>query len=813
MWQPLRNLRLSLRALARRPAFVLTSVATLALGIGANALIFSAVEAVLLRPLPYGGEERLVTVASQWVNFPKTWISQAEYALYRDQVESFEAIGMFGGTTVTVGGAGERPERVDAAFVTPGLLGVLGLAPALGPGFTGEPGEAETPVVMLSHELWSRRYGADPAVVGSTVQVDGEAQRVAGILPAGLVLPQELGGGRRSHVWFPGEEPPPFDSMPPNGGSHGAFGIARLAPGVSLEKARAELLALNHRFEEEGAYAKERRFRTLLTPVASEVSGAVRPVLFVLSGAVALVLLIACANLANLAFSQVLDRRRELAIRAALGAGRRRLIQLLLMESVLLALGGGVLGLVVAAAGLRLLQALAADQVPRLASATLNAPVLLFALAVSLAAAFLFGLLPALFASRRAAQDDLRQGIAAGRASRSRSLAVAAQLALTLVLVSGTGLVLRSVQGLLEVDTGFQRRSVASFSLDLPRALYAENEEVTAFYDRVLEAIGKLPRVEQVGTVRLLPLATTMGDWGVTVEGFTPAPGESTAAEWQSASPGYFDALGIPIEEGRNFTRGDDAQASLVMIVNRAFVDRFIPSGQPLGKRVRLGGRSERPWTTIVGVVADVAHTGMADRIKPRWYLPHGQFHLSTGFAPRSQTVVLKTDGDPGAVLDAVHRKVAELDPRLAVAEVRTLEEVVRGAIAGPRLSSFLLVGFSILTLILAAVGLYGVMTTTVTQRRRELGIRLALGALPREAFVLVLRQGALILGLGLLVGVPGALLAGHLFESLLFEISPQDPLTLATVSVLLTFIGLAAASLPARRAARVDPRTVLEEE
>jgi predicted permease len=460
-----------------------------------------------------------------------------------------------------------------------------------------------------------------------------------------------------------------------------------------------------------------------------------------------------------------------------------------------------------------LLQTLAADQVPRLAYAALNGPVLGFALAVSLGAAVLFGLLPALFASRRAAQDDLRQGIAAGGSAWSRSAAVAAQLALTVILVTGTGLVLRSVQGLLGVDTGFDRRSVASFNLDLPQALYPENEDVVAFYDRALAEFTALSRVREAGTVRLLPLATTMGDWGVTVEGYTPAPGESTAAEWQSASPGYFNTLGIPLEEGRNFTRGDDAQAPLVMIVNRAFVERFIPSGQPLGKKVRLGSRDERPWTTIVGVVADVAHTGMTDQIKPRWYLPHGQFHLSTGFAPRSQTVVLKTEGNPRIALEAVHRKVAELDPRLAVADVRTMEEVVQGSIAGPRLSSFLLLGFSLLALVLAVVGLYGVMTTAVTQRRRELGIRLALGALPRQAFTLVLRQGAWIVALGLAAGVPGALLATRLFESQLFGVGPWDPVTFATVPLLLAAVGLLAAYLPARRAARTDPRTVLQEE
>jgi putative ABC transport system permease protein len=821
MLQSLKDFQQSVRALARRPAFALTSMATLALAIGANALIFSAVEAVLLRPLPYGEDDRLVTVASQWVNFPKTWVSADEYALYRDQVESFAAVGAFTGASLTLGsagslgngGVGDRPERVDSAGVSPNLLKVLGLAPALGRSFSPEEAAAQADVVMLSHEIWSRRYGADPAVVGSTVEVDGTAMAVVGILPAGLVLPQELAAGSRSHVWWPLPEPAPFEGMTANGGSHGLLAVARLAPGVSLEKARAELLTLNQQFTREGAYPEEWHFRTLLTPVAEEVSGAVRPALLVLSGAVALVLLIACANLANLAFSQLLDRRRELAIRAALGAGRSRLIRLLLLESALLAAAGGVLGVAVAAVGLRLLQATAADQVPRLAEAALNLPVLVFALAVSLMAAFLFGLVPAFFASRRAAQDDLRQGITGGRQPWSRSAAVAAQLALTVILVTGTGLVVRSVESLLGTETGFDRRAVLSFNVDLPQAYYPENEAVTAFYDRALAEFRAVPGVRQAGAVRLLPLASTMGDWGITVEGYTPSPGERPAAEWQAASPGYFAALGIPVAEGRGFEAGDDAAAPLVMIVNRAFAERYLPGGGALGTRVRLGRSGERPWTTVVGVVADVAHTGVVDAVKPRWYLPHQQFHLSTGWAPRRQTVVLKTEGDPARVLDPVRRALMEMDPRLALAEVQTMEAVVRGAIAGPRLSSLLLLGFSVLALLLAAVGLYGVMAASVTQRRRELGIRLALGARPLQAFGLVLRQGARIVGLGLLVGVPGALLATRLFESLLFGIGPRDPLTFAVVPVLLAAVGFLAAYLPARRAARVDPRTVLQEE
>ncbi|MCB1033251.1 MAG: ABC transporter permease, partial [Acidobacteria bacterium] len=394
-WQ---DLRFAARNLRKRPLFAAASVLTLALGVGANTLIFSVAESSLLRPLPYAQPERLVAVWSQWVDFDKTWVSPAEYALYRDDIESLGEVGAFGQATVTLGGE-EAPERVDAVATTRNLLAVLGLSPALGREFTAEETASEADVVLLSHELWQRRYGSDPGILGTSVEIEGTPQTVVGILPAGLVLPQELSRNHRSEVWFPMAEPAPFDGLPANGGSHGWLVVARLAPGASLEAARAELAEQNRYWTADGIYTEAWKFRTLLHPVEEEVTGAVAPALKLLTAAVALLLVIACANLASLSLSRLLQRHRELAVRVALGAGRSQLSRLVLAESFLLALVGGALGLGLAALGLPFLRHLAADQIPRLAEASLNPRVLAFTLAVSLAAALLSGLLPALWAA------------------------------------------------------------------------------------------------------------------------------------------------------------------------------------------------------------------------------------------------------------------------------------------------------------------------------------------------------------------------------------------------------------------------------
>ncbi len=809
------DLRFAARTLARRPLYLVAGVLTLALAIGANSLIFSVVSSTLLAPLPYPEPERLVTVWSQWVNFPKTWVSLSEYALYRDRVASFDGVALIDPERVTLGGAGE-PERVDAVWVTPGLFEVLGVKPSRGRAFTAEEAAAEADVVMIGHELWQRRYGGDEEVIGGTVTMNGTAQQVVGIVPPGLVLPQDLSEGRRAEVWAVVAEPPEFAALDPNGGSHGWLAVARLAPEATVESARAELLAENERATADGVYTEEWRFRTLIVPAAEEVTGRVAPALRLLGGAVALLLLIACANLASLGLSHAFRRRRELAVRSALGAGGRQLGRLLLAESLVIALAGGAAGLLVATQGLDLLKAMAADQVPRLAAAELDGRVVAFTAAVSIAAALLSGLLPALWAARAPAQRGLRGGAAGPSAGgRARGLAVAFQVALAVVLVTGSGLMLRTVRGLLDVDAGFDREGVAVFDLYLPEADYPADADITAFYRRAVDGLAGLPGVRAAGAIRQLPLATEMGDHGISVEGHEKAPDERPAAEWQSASAGYFEAMGIPVLEGRTFTSGDDGSAPLAAIVNRAFAESYWPGRSAIGRRIKLGSdpANENPWMDVVGVVADVRHGGLDQAtFKPAFYLPLEQFHLSTGFASRSMTMVMRTAGEEEPALAAAGLAVRGLDPRLPLSRARTLEQVVDRSLGASRLAANLLAAFALLALALAAVGIYGVTSALAAQRRRELGIRLALGARRRQAEGLLLAQGAGTVGLGLLAGMAASLLLTRLLAGLLFGVGPRDPMTLAAAPVVIAAVALVAAWLPARRASRLDPRTVLQE-
>lgn len=816
MSQLLRDLRFAGRSLRQRPAYFVVAVLTLALGLGANSLIFSVVEATLLRPLPYGEAHRLVTVWSQWVDFPKTWVSQGEVAAYRDTIDSFEAVAAFGRGQATLE-LGEVAERVPAVSVTRNLLDVVGLEPALGRAFTEQEAQQGAPVIMIGHELWQRRLGGEKGVLGRPIVVDGVEMTVVGVLPAGLVLPQDFSDGRATQVWAPMADPAPFTGLPPNGGSHGLYALARLAPGATLEEARAEVAAFNRWTTQEGYYTEEWGFRTLLVPAEEEVTGSVRPALFVLAGAVGLVLLIACANLANLCLSQALRRQQELALRTALGAGRWSLARLLLAESLIIGVAGGALGLAIAFGGLPALKALAAGEVPRLATATLNAPVLLFTALATLGAAFLFGLAPALWAGRRT--RDLRAGFAHGGGKHwSQGLAVATQVALAVVLLTGTGLMVRTFHELLTRDPGFDRQRVLTFRMDLPQAHYPEDQDVTGFYRDTLAELRSLPGVEAAGAIRWLPLATPMGDYGIVVEGYEPAPQEQPAAEWQSAAPGYFEAMGIPLAAGRTFADGDDQEGAPVMIVNEAFVRRYFPDAsgpaEALGRRVRLSGQ-DKPWTNVVGVVTDVAHTGLTDAVKPRWYLPMEQFHRSTNFASRGMTAVLRMEGGgttATALLPQVRRLLQQRDSRLALSDVATMNEVVGSSVSTTRLATALLGTFSALALLLAAVGIYGVTAALVARRRREVGIRLSLGALPRQAVALMLSKGAAPIALGLAAGLVAAFFGSRLLAGLLYGVGTRDPLTFLAAPVLIAAAGLVACWLPARRAARVDPRIVLKE-
>ena len=806
----LQDLRYALRSLRHSPAFTAVVVLTLALGIGANVALVSVARSVVLRPLPYGEPEGVVSIWSQWAGFPKTWVSIPEYRLYRGTFESLDDVGLYYDTSANLTG-NDDPERVGLAAITPNVLDVLGVDPILGRGFTPDEAKPETSeVVVLSHGLWSRRYGAAREIVGARIELNGVPRTVVGILPAEFRLPIDFARELPFDVYVPMDVPEGVVDIPGNGGSHSFYGVARLADGVSVDVAQAEALAWNRRAVADSIYSEQRQFRTLVIPVADDVVGTARTALWILLVAVGFVLLIACVNVANLVLSRGQERRREIALRTALGAGWRRIFRQLMTESLVLAALGGVLAVVFARWSLKLLVALEPGSIPRLADARLDTQVMLFALIATVVTAVLFGVVPALSTCRPRMRDALSQsarGSSAGISSqRFRSGLVAFQLAIAVVLVMAAGLMIRTFAHLLAIDPGFQSANVLTMRLSTPEQTYPEDADVISFYERLLERVRVLPGVEQAGAVRILPLASQIGDWGTRIEGYVRADNESTAADWQVATAGYFEALGIPLLEGRAFTTADRTASESVVIVNESFAKRYWPNESALGHRIMSRGADDPPWNRIVGVVSNVRHNGLTAEIKEKWYRPHSQFHRSSGFTPSAMTLTIKTSVPPETLAGPVRALVRELDPKLPLAQVRSLDTVMSRSVAESRFTMALLVLLSSLALLLASLGVYGVISYLVTQRTTEIGIRLALGSSPGGVLAMVVKQGLLMSALGVTVGAAVAVLATGLMNSVLYGVSPHDPLTFTLVPLVLLATALLGALVPALRAARVDP-------
>lgn len=602
--------------------------------------------------------------------------------------------------------------------------------------------------------------------------------------------------------------------IPGNGGSHSFYGVARLADGVSVDVAQAEALAWNQRAVADSIYSEQRQFRTLVIPVADDVVGSARTARWILLVAVGFVLLIACVNVANLVLSRGQERRREIALRTALGAGWRRIFRQLMTESLVLAALGGMLAVACARWSLKLLVALEPGSIPRLADARLDTQVMLFALIATVVTAALFGVVPALSTSRPRMRDALSQsarGSSPGISSqRFRSGLVAFQLAIAVVLVMAAGLMIRTFANLLAIDPGFQSANVLTMRLSTPEQTYSEDADVISFYERLLERVRALPGVEQAGAVRILPLASQIGDWGTRIEGYVRADNESTAADWQVATAGYFEALGIPLLEGRAFTTADRTASESVVIVNESFAKRYWPNESALGHRIMSRGADDPPWNRIVGVVSDVRHNGLTAEIKEKWYRPHSQFHRSSGFTPSAMTLTIKTSVPPETLTGPVRAIVRELDPKLPLAQVRSLDTVMSRSVAESRFTMALLVLLSSLALLLASLGVYGVISYLVTQRTTEIGIRLALGSSPGGVLAMVVKQGLLMSALGVTIGAAVAVLATGLMSSVLYGVSPHDPLTFTLVPLVLLATALLGALVPALRAARVDPVVAL---
>ena len=804
MRSTLRDLRIGVRRLLRAPGFTLAALTTLALGIGANAAVFSVVRHVLLAPLPYHEPDRVAVVWSKWRGFDKTWVSDAEALDYQTRVPAFADAGAWSVVQVNVTGGGSDPARLGAALVTPNVFSVLGVRPMMGRGFTdAEAAAVPSTVVVLSHELWRTRFAGEP-VLGRTIEINGVAREIVGVMPPGFQLPTDyvIDAEEPTRLWAP------LQLNPGNRGSHGYYAVARLAPGATMTQANAELASLTRQLTAEGLYPEAMQFSAFAVSATDEAVGAVRPALLLVFAAVACLLLIACANVANLLLVRGEGRAREMAVRCALGADRLRLVRQLLGESVVLAAGATVAGIGMAAIALRLLVA-ADTSLPRAADIAVDWRVAGFALALSLATLLLFALLPAWRAARvdlvDALKDGSQQASAGATRQRLRGALVVAEMALALMLLTGAGLLLKSLWNLQRIDLGFTPNRVLTMRLALPASDYQTPEQVLGFYDRLVANVRALGGVEQAGLLRLLPLATAIGDWGLRIEGYTPPPGVGTPGDWQVATAGGPEALGERLIAGRWLSETDRDGTLDVALINEAMAEKYWPGQDPIGKRFRQGNDT-RPWITVVGVVGNVRHNGITGEIKPKFYRAFSQWHRSSGGPMRNMTLIIKTAGDPLALVSPVRAEIRRLDPNLPIAAVQTMRDVVDRSIATPRLTGTLLASFAGLALLLAAVGIYGVLSYVVSQRRQEIGIRLAIGAAPSRVLRLVLRQGLLYAGLGAVVGLIGALAASRLLQSLLHGVEPIDPATFAVAPLLLVSVAVLASLLPAYRATRVDP-------
>ena len=809
----LQDLRYGLRMLRRQPAFAAVAVAALALGVGANTAIFSVVNAVLLRPFPFREQERLVGVWERNGQNDRNEVAPANFADWRRHAgDAFESIAALGFWNANLAGDG-APERLQGFQVSPALFDALGAEPLLGRTFTADeeqPGRDS--VVLLSHGLWQRRFGGDPGVVNRTVTLNGRAYTVVGVMPPDFQI------HRRADVW----SPLALDERTlANRTAHYLIVFARLRDGVSPEQARGAMAALADNMARQHPDTNA-GWGANVVPLREQVVGDVKTPLLLLLGAVGFVLLIACANVANLLLARAASRSKEIAIRAALGAGRMRIVRQLLTESVLLALAGGLLGLLLAAWGVELLVSNLPEgalfSLPRVAQAGIDARVLAFTLGVSVLTGLLFGLAPALSATRSDLGGGLKEG---GRTSgagapgrRLRSALVVSEVALSVMLLVGAGLLVRSIIGLMRVDPGFEGGGVMTMRATLPRAKYADPAKVTAFYDQLLGRLKNLPGVEAAAATTQLPLGGSTSTTGFQIEGRPPlAPSDQPEANYSVVSSDFFRALRIPLVEGRAFADGDDAAHPRAVVVSQLLARKFFPGENAVGRRIGVTDGGEAQWYTIVGVAGDVKHRALTRDTQPTLY-----FTYKTD-PERSMVLTVRASAGTAAetLAAGMRREVLAVDPDQPVFEVRTAREAVEQSVSLERSVAFLLSVFACVAMALAAVGIFGVMSYTVTQRTQEIGLRMALGAQRGDILRLFLRHGLALALAGAVAGLAGALVLlrvlSSLIAGLLYGVTATDPLTYAGVALALVCVALAACYLPARRATRVDPMEALRYE
>ena len=809
----LQDIRYGLRILWKSPGFALVTILALAIGIGANTAIFSIVNGVLLRPLPFKTADRLVFLSEWSQQVPDMSVSYPNYQDWRDQSTVFEQLAAFRSAGYILTGAGD-PERLTAREVSASFFPALGVTPALGRNFSSDedkPGANRT--VILSYGLWQRRFGGNPNIIGQAITLNNQSYTVVGVLPqtfewqapVDLFVPIETGLGADLQV---------RDDHP------GIYLIGTLKDGVTVEQARAELTTITSRLAQQ--YPKTNAGNGFaITKLQDRATQDIRAALLVVLAAVGFMLLIACANVANLLLARAATRAKGIAIRTALGAGRWRIIRQLLTESILLALAGGALGLLFAIWGVDALRAFIPDEVPRLlvTSIHLDTRVLLFTLIVSIVTGLIFGLAPALQVSKSNLNEALKEGgrsaTAGARRNYVRSLLVVSEVAISLLLLVGAGLLMKSFLNLQRADIGFNPDHVLTTRISLPEARYKENAQIENFYRALLQRVQNLPGVQYAGLTRGLPMSGGI-ESGITIEGHEVTDRKDTiVAVNLTVSPDYFRAMEIPLIKGRYFTDQDKTGSPDVVLIDEMLASRYFANTDPIGKRIRLGGMDNNfPWMQIVGVVKHVKHYGPDEEGRVEIYRPYFQLpNIPDARFGNSMTLAVRTTGEPTSLTGSIRNAVLEIDKDQPISQVQPMTQIVASSVSSQKFATWLLAIFAAVALLLAALGLYGVMVYSVTQRTHEIGIRMALGAGARDVLKLIIGHGMTLTLIGVAAGLAAAFALTRLMSSLLFGVSATDPLTFMSITLFLLVVALLACYLPARRATKVDPMVALRYE
>ena len=812
----MKDFRYALRRLRKSPGFSAIVLLTLALGIGANSAIFSVVNTVLLRPFPYRDPERLVIVDHFYpsLNNLEAGASAPGFRDLRDKASIFDGVFVMNGWAPALTGAGGEPQRLRGTRASGLIFKTLGVAPIVGRPFTPEEDQpGKNKVVLLSYGFWQRQFGGEASVVGKKITLNGEPYDVIGVMPASF---RDFATRQVSDLWTPLALPP--DRFADNLRTNEYLTlVARLKPSITIERARSDMKAFASQLRAAypNNYASDWTLK--VTPMNEKVSGSIRPALLVLLGAVGFVLLIACANVANLLLARAASRMKEVAIRSALGATRRDLLRQLMAESLLLALVGGIVGLGLAWLGIKGVVALEPANVPRISELRIDGLVAAFTLGIALATGILFGLAPAIQTSRSNLQETLKEGGRSGSADQSghmmRRVLVVAEVALALTLLTGAGLLIKSLAQLQIVSPGFDSSSLLTFNVALPGAKYRSDTALVQYFDRAIETVRAVPGVTDVGLTSTLPFGGSWSTGSFSVEGYQPPAGKPGPwGDQRTVSPGFFTTLKVPLIKGRLFTEQDGATGPQVVIVDEEMVKRYWPNVDPIGKRLTFNDvqrDSVINWMTVVGVVGHTKHQGLDDENRVQLYHPYRR----PGFIGNFMSFAVRTAGDPNRALPAVRAAIHGIDQDVPVANIATMDANIANSMGQRRFAMLLLGLFAAMAVVLASIGIYGVMSYSVSQRSHEIGIRMALGAARQRVLGMVMRQGMVLVGVGVVIGLVGAIALTRVIASQLFGVRPTDPTTFILVALTLVGVAALATLIPAMRATRVDPVVALREE